>query len=148
MATFADRKVAMVFRFYPAEVRPKMLGLRDLIFDTAQRIGLGDQLRETLKWGEPSYSCCGASAVRMDWKEAEPDCYKLFFHCQTSLVETFRGLYPGNFSFEGNRAIRFALNEEVNLTLLSHCIELALRYHSIKHLPMLGADVRSADDVF
>ncbi len=132
----------MVFRFYPAEVRPKMLALRDLVFETAARVGLSDDLKETLKWGEPSYICPAGSAIRMDWKESVPDCYRLFFHCQTSLIPTFRELYPDGFTFEGNRAIRFAVDGGVNPERLGHCIELALRYHSIKHLPLLGAETR------
>jgi len=136
---FASKQVALVFRFYPEEVRPKMIALRDLVFETAARIGQEDELEETLKWGEPGYHCPQGSAIRMDWKEAEPECYKLFFHCQTSLVPTFRELYPDEFTFEGNRAIRFALTDAVNTKCLSHCIELALRYHSVKQLPLLGA---------
>ncbi len=134
----------MVFRFYPEDVRGQMHALRDLVFETAAGLGLSDDLQETLKWGEPSYHCRGGSAIRMDWKPsaADGDACKLLFHCQTSLVATFRELYPDDFSFEDKRAIRFARDEKLNAKRLSHCIELALRYHSIKHLPLLGAEPR------
>jgi hypothetical protein len=54
----------------------------------------------------------------------------MFFHCQTSLVATFRELYPDSFAFQGNRALVFALADEVPEDALKHCIALALTYHT------------------
>ena len=39
--------------------------------------------------------------------EAAAGRYAVYFHCQTDLVETFRELYPTEFSFGGNRSILF-----------------------------------------
>ena len=138
MVPFADPKVENVFQTYPENVRPKMLALRQLVFDTSAVLGIRN-LEETLKWGEPSYLCTSGSTLRMDWKPKEPDHYFLFFHCQSLLVPTFRALYAEAFTFDENRAIRLGLDEKLDQAKLSHCIELTLTYHKVKHLPMLGA---------
>ena len=51
------------------------------------------------------------------------------FHCQTDLVETFRELYPKEFSYGGNRSILLNAQDEVPETALRHCVALALTYH-------------------
>jgi hypothetical protein len=54
------------------------------------------------------------------------------------LVPTFKALNENLFSFEGNRAIVFQLEEEIPEAELKECIAAGLTYHSVKHLPMLG----------
>ena len=55
MKRFADKNVAEVFRRYPAELRARLMALRELIFDVAAGTEGVGPLRETLKWGQPSY---------------------------------------------------------------------------------------------
>ncbi len=131
--------VAEVFSDYPKPMHKKLMFLRKLVLETASETDGVTQLEETLKWGEPSYVAKGGSAIRMDWKKTKPDQYALYFHCQTKLVATFKGLYKDKFKFEGNRAIVFDANEEIPTDELKHCIVLALTYDQIKHLPLLGA---------
>jgi hypothetical protein len=138
MTRFSDKKIEMIFRFYLETVRPQMLSLRELVFATAEKVGAADDLQETLKWGEPSYVCSRGSTIRMNWKVKDPEHYRLFFHCQTNLIETFRALYPESFHYEGNRAVRFRLADQPDLQQLGQCIALALTYHDVKHLPLLG----------
>ena len=138
MIPFSERRVEEVFHSYPQNIRPRMLAIRDLVFTTAQKMGLEKDLVESLKWGEPSYSCSKGATVRMDWKEKDSENYRIFFNCQTILVETFRELYPHDFHYEGNRAIRVPMASEPDLEKLAHCIELSLQYHSVKQLPNLG----------
>ncbi len=138
MIPFSGDAVEQVFRSYPDSVRECMFALRDLVFTTASRLGLENELQETLKWGEPAYLCQSGSPLRMHWKENDPDHYRMFFHCQTSLVETFREVFPENFSYEGNRAICFLLGEEPDLERLALCVEAALNYHQVKDLDGLG----------
>lgn len=126
------------FESYPDEIRPLLLQLREAILNTAKGCGAGP-IEETLKWGEPSYKVKDGSAVRIDWKPKYPDQYFVFFHCQTSLVDTFKEIYGDLFNYEDNRAIVFDVSEKVPLPELRHCISLALRYHKLKHLPLLGA---------
>ena len=127
------------FLSYPDVVRQKLLSLRGLILKTAAAIDEVGALKETLKWGEPSYVSGIGSTVRIDWKEKTPQQYAMYFHCGTKLVATFRELYRDELRFEGNRAIILGLDEAADEDVLRHCITLALRYHKLKHLPLLGA---------
>jgi len=139
---FENIAVSDVFDSYPATASDKLLFLRQLIFETATNLGITD-LEETLKWGEPSYLTKNGSTIRLAWRKSFPDEYGIFFNCKTSLIETFKEVYPDIFKFEGNRAILFSINNkypdnEIPLDALTHCIKLSLTYRNIKHLPMLG----------
>ena len=127
--------VADVFERYPAAVRPKLLALRKLIFETAEATEGVGPVTETLKWGEPAYlteASKSGTTVRIAWKARSPKQYAMYFHCQTNLVDTFRALFPGEFTYEGNRAIIFEQSEAVPEKPLSHCIAMALTYHRNK----------------
>lgn len=126
------------FDSYPKHILPFMLQLRSIMFSVAEGHNLGE-IEETLKWGEPSYLVKNGSAIRMDWKSKSPSKYFLFFHCQTTLVDTFRELYSNDLEFQGNRALVLNVNNELPERAIRHCIELAFRYKTIKHLPLLGA---------
>lgn len=122
-----------------------MCALRDLVFTTAERVGVSSLLVESLKWGEPAYQCKGGSTLRMHWMETDPDGYRLYFHCRTTLVSTFREVYSSNFLYEGNRAIRFSISDEPDLSLVGKCIEVALLYHRVKGLPLLGLSAQAGE---
>ncbi len=79
------------------------------------------------------------STIRFNWKASTPEHYYLYFNCKTSLVETFKELYGGTFTFEGNRAIVFSVGQTLPEKVLAHCISLSLRYKKVKHLTLLGA---------
>lgn len=139
MGSIKDHAVGEVFKSYPPLVRKKLLTLRKIIYDVAENDpGIGE-LEECLKWGEPAYLTKQGSAVRINWKASSPDHFFVYFHCQTILIETFKELYGDSFSYQGNRALIFNLNNDIPLTALKHCIFLSLNYHRIKHLPLLGA---------
>jgi hypothetical protein len=122
--------VARVFRTYPAPIRRRLLRLRQLIFDTAASLGVG-RLEETLRWGEPAYvtTTGSGSTIRINRRRQNPTQYAMYFHCRTSLVDTFRTAFPGTFTFEGNRAIAFDEGERVPVRELAVCIATALTYH-------------------
>ena len=126
------------FESYPKDARRQLECVRKLILKIAAENELGD-VEETLKWGEASFYVKGGSAVRLDWKPKNPSVIKVFFHCQTRLVETFKEIYRNEFEYEGKRAIVIPLHANIEQVSLGHCIGLALKYHSIKHLPLLGA---------
>jgi len=128
-----------VFKNYPKQFQIKLKFLRQLIIDTASETEDIDVLEETLKWGEPSYLAKKGSTIRIDYKVSKPDQYAMYFKCTSKLVETFKIIYGKKFSFEGSRAIVFKPEEEIPVTELKHCISLALTYHRVKHLPLLGA---------
>lgn len=119
-------------------MREKLLQLRALIFETAAEIAAAGPIDETLKWGEPAYltsATKAGSTVRIDWKSKTPDQYAMYFNCKTTLVETFRALFPHDFSFEGNRALVFGISDEVPVDSLKFCIAAALTYHQASTRP-------------
>ncbi len=135
--TFQNTQVKDVFDAYPRAYSKHLLILRELVLKVASEIDV-EPLEETLKWGEPSYLTKNGSTLRLAWHSSSPKRYGMFFNCKTTLVETFKEVYGDIFKFEGNRAIVFELNDTVPVVALKHCIELSLRYKSIKHLPLLG----------
>lgn len=130
-------EVAAVFETYPKEVKTKLLFLRELIFDVASKTEGVGELEETLKWGQPSYLTTqskSGSLVRIDQIKSQPGQYAMYFHCQTTLVDTFKEMFRDDFKFEGNRSIVFKKADRVPVTALRHCISLALTYHLNKSM--------------
>ena len=131
-------EVELVFKEYPAPIRKKILNLRRLVIESAKEIeGLTD-LEETLKWGEPSYLTKNGSTIRIDWKHQKPDQYAMYFKCTSKLVSTFKVVYKDRFTFEGDRAIVFQMDEPIPEIELKNCIKAGLTYHKVKKLPLLG----------
>lgn len=126
------------FDAYPDEIKSKLLAIRAAIFEVAEKEKIGE-ITETLKWGEPSYVSKKGSAIRMDWKPKSPDQFSVFFNCNTKLVDTFKEVHKDSFKFVGNREIVFSGTDRIPFQELKECISMALRYHQIKHLPLLGA---------
>lgn len=122
---------------YPDPVLPRVEALRQLIIDTAADAGV-ERLTETLKWGEPSYVAPRGSTLRFDWKARAPERISLFFTCTSSLVPTFRILFGDLLDLEGDRALHLALDRPLPRDAVSACIRMALCYHDLKHLPLLG----------
>ena len=125
-----DPDVAQVFASYPANIRTRLMKIRTLIFKCAAAEGIGP-LTETLKWGEPAYLTLkskSGSTIRMGWKPSAPDRYAMYFNCRTTLVDTFRTLFP-ELSFDGNRAIVFDTTSDLPMESLGVCITAALTYH-------------------
>lgn len=124
--------VAETFARFPPAVRSRLLELRSLIFETARARPEVGRLTETLKWGEPAYlteETRSGSTLRLGWKSAAPEHVRLYFHCQTTLVESFRGWFGDDLRFEGNRAVLVPLEEPLPRSLLRVCVEAALTYH-------------------
>lgn len=129
---FANADVAAVFAAYPKGVREKLLRLRELIFEVASKTEGVGKLEETLKWGQPSYLTTqskSGSLIRIDQIRTDAGSYAMYFHCQTTLVDTFRERYPDEFEFGGNRSLIFQARAAVPVAPLRDCIALALTYH-------------------
>lgn len=138
MRIISQPQVQVAFESYPIEIKSKLTHLRRLILETASDIDSIDEIEETLKWGEPSYLVKNGSTIRLGWKPSIPNKYGLYFNCNSSLVPTFKILFNKFFRYEKNRAIIFDISENVPEQKLKECIELALRYHKLKKLPLLG----------
>lgn len=127
--------VESVMAGYPPKLRPTMKKLRKLVREVAKSNADVGGLVETLKWGQPSFLPKRpriGTTVRMDAVSEAPARVAFYFHCQTSLVETFRELYADTLSFEGNRAIVLDATKPLPEAELRHCIEMALTYHKAK----------------
>ncbi|MFK3864712.1 DUF1801 domain-containing protein [Pseudoalteromonas rhizosphaerae] len=132
------QSVKQKFTTYPENIAVVLHEIRSLILQVAVQDGI-TELEETLKWGEPSYISKIGTTIRFDHKPKSAEQFCIYFNCKTKLIETFKELYGDTFSYEGNRALVFKLNQTVPVKELAHCISLALRYKKIKHLPLLGA---------
>jgi len=132
-----NEKLKIKFDTYPEDIKLKLLFVRAMIFELAQELALGE-VSENLKWGEPSYQVKNGSPIRIDWKQNNPNFYAIYFNCNTKLVDTFRERYKERLTFENNRAILIKTTSTLPINEIKQCLSLALKYHSLKHLPLLG----------
>lgn len=129
---FRDGKVQQVFESYDRPVRDRLLDLRQMILDEAARHPEIGELRETLKWGQPSYLPVKpriGTTIRIDRHSTNADKVGLYFNCNSSLADDYQQLYPGVFEYDGRRAILIGLTGPVREKELRHCMALALTYH-------------------
>lgn len=122
---------------YPPIAKAKFLEVRAMIFEVAQGNELGE-VDETLKWGQPAYLCKFGSTIRLEWKPQTPDTIGIFFNCKTVLVETFKEVFGESLNYESNRIVLLSIERDTPQELES-CILMALNYHRLKMLPLLGA---------
>lgn len=121
--------VAAAFEAMPSKARARLLSVRRLIFETAETVGAG-ALIETLKWGEPAYlteATKSGSTIRIDATK-QPGEVAVYFICHTGLVDRFRTLFPDTFTYEGNRAILFGPEDEIDEDALAQCLAMALTH--------------------
>jgi len=126
------------FEQLPTEARSKLSILRDLIIEQAEVVESALVLDESLKWGELSYKASYGSPIRINWSPKNPDKYSIYFNCQSSLISTIKSLYGRKFEYEKNRAIHLSMDDQLPAKELKICFALALDYHKLKHLPLLG----------
>lgn len=139
METKMSAQIAETISDYPQNAKDVFLAIRTLVAKKAvDTVGM-ENTQETLKWGEPSYLAEGGSTVRMKWTDKQPDQFFLYFNCNSSLVETFREIYNDEFSYDGNRAMSFSINEPLPEAALEDCLSMAMQYHKLKKLPLLGS---------
>lgn len=127
-----DPAVASVFDAAPPALRERLMALRALILETAAATNGVGPLTETLKWGEPAYLpevSRSGSTLRIGWKRSEPERYRLLVHCQTDLIEQFRGRLGDRLRYEGRRAVVLDAAEPPPADALALCVSLALTYH-------------------
>ncbi len=127
---FEDPDVEARFRSFPEPARRGLLTLRGLIFETAESTPEVGALEETLKWGQPAYltpQTGSGSTIRLGLPKQGG--FAIYTHCQTTILSDFRSLFPDDFAYEGNRAVRFKDGEALPLDKLRLLIHRALTYH-------------------
>jgi len=128
-------QVANAFDAFPDQARKQLMAIREIIFAVAARSETIGELTETLKWGEPAYlteSSKSGTTVRIACKAADPEYVGLYFNCQTTLVEDMRWTFSDEFIFEGNRAVKIAVEKPLPRIAIEQIIEMALTYHRNK----------------
>jgi hypothetical protein len=123
---------------YPEPARSVLLNIRQWIFEIAKQDNLSN-VTETFKWGEPSYLVKQGSTVRIDYKSNKPEYVSIYVNCKTCLIDTFKELYPTDFEYQKTRELLIKIDLPIPENQTKHCLALALNYHEIKHLPLLGA---------
>ncbi len=129
---FLQGGVKQAFERFDDPARARLLELRELILDEAARHPEIGEVRETLKWGQPSYLPVKprtGTTLRIGSHSASDDRVGLYFTCNSSLADDYQQLYPGVFEYEGRRAILLGLSGALEEKPLRHCIALALTYH-------------------
>ena len=138
MEFIENKKVLKQLQQHRAEIAKQLLAVREIIKQVASECEDDNAVDETLKWSEPSYVTKNGSTIRIN-RYRETEDIAVYFNCQSSLVETCREIYADSFEFEGNRALVLKKDKPLPEIELLHCIQLALTYHKVKHLPLLGA---------
>ena len=90
------------------------------------------ELVETRKWDQQSFLPKKArvgTTVRI--AAPSPTTVAMYVHCQTTLVDQWRGLFP-ELTFEGNRALVMDATAPLPLEALKVCVRSALLYHLAK----------------
>ena len=121
-------EVLSVIEGYPDKIRDRLLEIRELVYQVANEREEIGPLTETLKWSQPSFltEVSGSgTTVRID-RHTDNE-VAIFFHCQTSLVETFRELLP-ELNYLKNRAIILNVNELLPVDEVKVCLDMALTY--------------------
>lgn len=124
--------VAAAFDAFSPAQRNTLLALRDIILAAAAENPVIGQLEESLKWGEPAYRPIRnrvGTTVRLGVSPKSPSACAIFVNCKTSLLATYRDLYPTSFSFEGERALLLPAGGTIPEDAVRHCVSLALTYH-------------------
>ena len=104
--------------------------MRKLILHTASQLDIGE-IVETIKWREAAYLPKKArvgTTVRIGTKRGDTTTYRLYVNCQTTLVQTYKTLFP-ELVYEGNRAVIFSVDEPPPAEVVSMMVEAALTYH-------------------
>lgn len=123
--------IAAAVQTWPDAAQTRFEMVRETLHNVAARAEIGG-LTEALKWGQPSWLPAKpriGSTLRCGWHASDPERFSLYLHCQTTLVETMRTLYPTAFDYDGQRALRMSLANPAPMDAMEHCALLTLTYH-------------------
>ena len=129
---FQDSDIENIYNAFPPPIQKNCLKLRSAIFDIAKKHLEIGPIEETLRWGEPAYLTSkskSGSMIRIHHKQNKPYDFALYFLCNTTLVAQFKQQFPKTFTFRGNRALEFMVNQPLPMKQINNCIYQALTYY-------------------
>ena len=129
---FENPAVAAAYLSFPPLMREGLLALRKLIFETAAETAGVGTLEETLKWGQPAYLPARKHGTTIRLGMANPETCALYVHCQTSLIDSYRQVFPTEFRYESTRAVLVPTNGDYAAEALQQIAAMALTYHRDK----------------
>ncbi|MEH6644234.1 hypothetical protein [Sulfitobacter sp.] len=116
---------------WPAPARVAFDEIRAVILNAAHGAD-ARPLTESLKWGQPAWRPVRprkGSTLRLMWQDNAPQTLALFVDCKTSLSATMQEIYPAEFQYENNRALRLSLERPLPLQAIDHLARLTFSYH-------------------
>jgi hypothetical protein len=116
---------------WPAPARDQFNDMRALILKAAQDADVGP-LDESLKWGQPAWRPRRArqgSTLRLNWQDSAPQSLTLYVDCKTTISDTMRDIYPTEFEYETNRALRVPIGAPLPIQAIDHLARLTFTYH-------------------
>ena len=126
-----DPALAAAYDHFDDDIRPHLLALRLLIFETAASIAGCGEVVESLKWQQPSYATIhpkSGTPIRLGAPKSAPGRYAIYVPCQTTLIETARLTFGDEFQFEGNRALIMSTDTTHSNDAIRHFLAMALMY--------------------
>jgi len=105
--------------------------VRKLIFTLASQDARIGTVKESLKWGQPSFATVrpkSGTPIRFDG-DADVGTYSIYVPCSTSLIEDFRTHHPDMFDYHDNREIRLDLSQPLPARELTLFLMAALTYY-------------------
>ncbi len=116
---------------WPVQARDQFNNIRELILIAAQEADVGP-VEENLKWGQPAWRPKRprqGSTLRLSWQDKTPQALTLYVDCKTTLSATMREIYPLEFEYETNRALRLPIGVLLPLQAIDHLARLTFTYH-------------------
>lgn len=116
---------------WPHAARTQFTEIRDLILTAAQDADVGP-IEESLKWGQPAWRpkrLRQGSTLRLSWQDNTSQTLALYVDCKTTLSATMREIYPLEFEYESNRALRLSIGATLPVQAIDHLVRLTFTYH-------------------
>lgn len=129
MTPFDDKKTALAYEEYDSVTRTTLLALRELIFETADRLEAVEKIEEGLKWGQPSYAPQPRTGTPIRLGIGKNGSPAMFVHCQTSLVSELAADNGFGLETVGNREVVLPVGEVASNPGVRSFVRAALCYH-------------------
>lgn len=123
--------ISAAYDAFPIAARDRLLEIRALILAAAEATETAP-LTEALKWGQPAYLPARKHGTTIRLGLANPETCALYVHCQTTLVDSYRQLFPTEFQYQTTRAVLIPTSGGYAAEALQQIAAMALTYHRDK----------------